>query len=243
MKDKSVQRYPMYIVNKGNPRLVGSKAANLMRVAKHFMVPEFTVISAVAQREYMRGKSLGPRFKQELKKTLRDFLNKGPVAIRSSGTSEDLPGISFAGMYATVLNIRGIDAGIEAVLNVWQSAESTRVREYCRQMNVETGDMAVIIQHQLKPEVSGIMVTQSPFSISEVLIECCPGLGDKLVAGETVPTRYRIRSGKIIEQKGSDLLSSAQLKELVAAGKRIERIFGSAQDIEWSIENGRLYIL
>jgi pyruvate,water dikinase len=222
---------------------VGSKAANLIRVAKNFKVPEFVVISAATQREYVTSKVMAPRFKQQLEKTLRDFLKKGAIAIRSSGTSEDLPGISFAGMYLTVLNIRSVDAGIRAVVDVWQSAESPRIREYCGQMNVGTGDMAVIIQHQLNPEVSGIMVTQSPFSISEVLIECCPGLGNKLVAGEIVPTRYRIRSGKVIEHKGNDLLSSAQLEEIVATGKKIERIFGSAQDIEWSIENGRLYIL
>lgn len=233
----------MYIVNKRNPQLVGSKAANLMRVAKNFRVPEFVVISTTARREYMTRKSLAPRFKQQLEKTLRYFLKKGAVAIRSSGTSEDLPGISFAGMYSTVLNIMDVDAGIEAVIDVWQSAESRRVKEYCRQMNVEIGDMSVIVQHQLKPEVSGIMVTQSPFSISEVLIECCPGLGDKLVAGKIVPARYRIRSGKVIEQKGEDLLSSAQLEELVASGKRVERIFGSAQDIEWALANGELYIL
>jgi phosphohistidine swiveling domain-containing protein len=233
----------MWIVNKGSPPVVGSKAANLTRVAKYFRVPEFVVITAAAQRKYMTGEVVAPPFKQQLEKTLRDFLKKGAVAIRSSGIAEDLPGISFAGMYSTVLNISTVEAGIEAVMNVWQSARSPRVREYCRQMNVDIGDMAVIIQHQLKPEVSGIMVTQSPFSISEVLIECCPGLGDKLVAGEIVPVRYRIRDGKVIEHKGGDLLPPDQLEELVATAKKIERIFKSAQDIEWAMENGKLYVL
>lgn len=233
----------MYIVNKGNAQLIGVKAANLVRLAKHFSVPEFVVVSTRMYREYIVDRMMSSKHKKALEKTLQGFLKKGMLAIRSSGTAEDLAGLSFAGMYSTTLNVESVGEGMDAVVKSWQSTESPRVREYCRQMNVKTGDMAVIIQHQLRPAVSGVMVTQSPFSISEVLIECCTGLGDKLMSGEVTPARYRIRGGKTIQHRGSDLLSSNQLRELVAKGKRIERIFKSPQDIEWAIEDGRLYVL
>lgn len=233
----------MYIVNKGNTQLIGVKAANLMRLAKRFSVPEFVVVSTRMYREYIVDRMMFSKHKKALERTLQGFLRRGTLAIRSSGTAEDLAGHSFAGMYSTTLNVESVGEGMEAVVKSWQSTESPRVREYCRQMNLKIGDMAVIIQHQLRPALSGVMVTQSPFSISEVLIECCTGLGDKLMSGEVTPARYRIRGGKTIQHKGGDLLSSHQLRELVAAGKRIERIFKSPQDIEWAIEDGKLFIL
>ncbi len=233
----------MYVVNKGNARLVGAKAGNLFRMRKSFEVPEFRVLSTRAYQRYMADRIMPPQMRKELEETLRAFLKKGMVAIRSSGSAEDLPGVSFAGMYSTTLNINSVDEGVQAILRTWKSARSPIVQEYCRQMNIEPGDMAVIIQHQLQPETSGVMVTQSPFSVSEVMIECCSGLGDKLVAGEVVPVRYRVRGGKIIEHKGAELLSTERLEELIVAGKKIERILKMAQDIEWAIEDGRLYIL
>jgi phosphohistidine swiveling domain-containing protein len=236
----------MYVISRrsrSNPQLVGAKAHNLFRLARRFRVPEFVVISTRAHSEYSRAGEIPVVLKQEIRKTLSDFLSMGKVAVRSSCTAEDLAGVSFAGMYTTVLNVEDVDEGLDAVVEVWQSVQSPRVEEYCRQMGMRPGHMAVIIQHQLTPQTSGVMVTQSPFSISEVLIECCEGMGDKLVSGAVTPTRYRIRNGKTIEQKGADLLPAHRLEELVAAGKKIERAMGSAQDIEWAVESGRLYIL
>jgi len=184
-----------------------------------------------------------PLLKQEVEKALTHLLRRGKVAIRSSCTAEDLVGVSFAGMYTTVLNVKDPTRGLRAVMEVWESATSPRVEEYGRQMDVPIGDMAVIVQHQLDPEWSGVMVTQSPFSVNEVLIECCEGLGDKLVSGRVTPTRYRIRNKTMVEQKGKDILSQKQISELIKAGKKIESFFKAPQDIEWAIQDKKLYIL
>ena len=49
-------------------------------------------------------------------------LGDGPyVAVRSSGTAEDLEGVSFAGQYDTYLNIKGRDALLDAVQRCWAS--------------------------------------------------------------------------------------------------------------------------
>ncbi len=236
----------MYVINnrsRSRAGLVGEKAHNLFRLGRKFRVPEFAVVSIRAYSEYVQTGEMTPRLRREIEDTLNCFLSKGRVVVRSSCTAEDLEGISFAGMYTTVLNVGELDAGLDAVVRVWRSAQSTRAVEYCRQMGLRAGQMAVIIQRQIDPEVSGVMVTQSPFSIMEVLIECCEGLGDKLVSGAVVPTRYRVRDGRIIEVTGQNLLSHDRLSDLVATGKRIERVFGSAQDIEWAVEKNRLYIL
>jgi rifampicin phosphotransferase len=41
------------------------------------------------------------------------------VAVRSSATAEDLPGLSFAGQQDTYLNVRGDDALLDAVRRCW----------------------------------------------------------------------------------------------------------------------------
>jgi phosphoenolpyruvate synthase/pyruvate phosphate dikinase len=48
-------------------------------------------------------------------------LGAPPVAVRSSATTEDLPGASFAGQQATSLNVRGANELLEAVRRCWAS--------------------------------------------------------------------------------------------------------------------------
>lgn len=236
----------MYIVSdlsKETIRTVGTKAWNLFILKKHFAVPEFVVVTTKGFEEYQKNKLMTRGLKDELKKILKEYLSKGYVAIRSSGTAEDLGDVSFAGMYTTILNVVDIDSGIDAIVRVWNSIDAERVRIYRKQLDIPPGDMAVIIQHQLKPDVSGVMVTQSPFSINEILIECCKGLGEKLVSGKITPAQYRMKETDLVIHKGDDLLTEDQLIGLVKTGKRIEKIFKSPQDVEWTIENDGLYVL
>ncbi len=226
-----------------SPRDIGRKAWNLFILKKYFSIPEYYVITTQTFKEYRKYRKFIPECEHELKKTLQYFLKKGSVAIRSSSTAEDMPGISFAGLYTTTLNITNIDDGIAAIIRTWNSVDSEPVKNYCERMNVPTGNMAVIIQHQLNPEVSGVMVTQSPFSVDEVLIECCRGLGEELVSGKITPTRYRVRDKELMEQKGDVPLSKKQLFELAKIGKKIEQILKSPQDIEWAIEHDKIYLL
>ena len=236
----------MYIITdyKGTTsEIVGRKAYNLFVLNKHFSVPEFAVAVTRGFEDYQKNRKITAKLETELKETLEYFLRKGPVAIRSSGTAEDLPGVSFAGMYNTTLNVTDVADGIKAIIRTWDSIGSERAKVYREKNNITVGQMAVIIQHQLQPEVSGVMVTQSPFSVYEVLVECCLGLGERLVSGKIDPTRYRIRGKEIAEQKGESLLSKDQLFDLVAIGKKIERLYKAPQDIEWAIEKDKIYIL
>ncbi len=235
----------MYIVDsriKASPEIVGRKAWNLFALSNHFLVPEFCVITTQAFKDYQKNKEISHECEHELRRTLEYYFNKGPIAVRSSNTAEDLSGASFAGMYITTLNITNADDGITAIIRTWQSHDSVQVKKYCEAMKIPCGAMAVIIQQQLEPEFSGVMVTQSPFSVKEVLVECCEGTGEKLVSGKITPTRYRMR-GDTIKREGKDILTEHQLVKLLSIGKKIETFFKSPQDIEWAIEKGKCYVL
>jgi len=236
----------MYVIShreEATTETVGTKAWHLFFLKKYFRVPKFVVITTRGFREYRNDKKLSSMLQKKLKTTLQDFLVNGPVAIRSSASTEDLPGFSFAGMYHTALNITDVDEGLNAIVRTWNSIDSERVKQYRKKNNIPIGEMAVIIQHQVQPDVSGVVVSQSPFSVSEVLIECCPGLGDKLVSGKITPTRYRMREGGSHLREGENLLSEKQIATIVKMSKKIAALFTSPQDIEWAIAKNKIYIL
>lgn len=235
-----------YIVDRAagsSPALVGTKAWNLFRLRKHVEIPSFVVVTTDAFLDYEKKGRPGPEVRQELNEVLLTMLRDGPVAIRSSGTSEDLPGVSFAGMYNTTLDVKNADEGIRAVIKTWQSLDSPPACDYRKKMGVTRGSMAVIIQHQINPQISGVMVTRNPLQPDQVLIECCKGLGDRLVSGKITPSRYQVREKKIILQRGRKLLEDREVLNLVQRGREIERLFKAPQDIEWAMENEEIYFL
>ena len=70
------------------------------------------------------------------------------VAVRSSGTAEDLAGASFAGLHDTYLDIRGADALIDAVKRCWASLWSGRALAYRHNKHFDDNAvrMAVVVQ-------------------------------------------------------------------------------------------------
>lgn len=65
-----------------------------------------------------------------------------PVAVRSSATAEDLPGMSAAGQHDTYLNIRGEAAVLDAVKRCWASLWSARAIGYRARYGVEPSALA-----------------------------------------------------------------------------------------------------
>ncbi|UCC12828.1 MAG: pyruvate, water dikinase, partial [candidate division WOR-3 bacterium] len=135
------------IVDKKNatPALVGMKAWNLLRLSRHFTVPDFVVVTTRAYRVYKKHRRIPTGLDRELRNTLDGFLKRGKVAVRSSGVAEDLSDASFAGMYETTLDVQTVDKGVEAIRRVWHSTDTARIRAYCREKNIAPGEMAVII--------------------------------------------------------------------------------------------------
>ncbi len=115
------------------------------------------------------------------------------VAVRSSATGEDGADASFAGMNATITNVSGDDALIDAVVRCWMSLFSPRVITY-RASRDFTGDpaMAVVVQQMVDSEKAGVAFTADPSTGAQdrVVIEGAFGLGEVVVSGEVEPDTY-----------------------------------------------------
>ncbi|MGH3288670.1 MAG: PEP/pyruvate-binding domain-containing protein [Streptosporangiaceae bacterium] len=117
--------------------------------------------------------------------------NEVPVAVRSSATVEDLPGMSAAGQHDTYLNVRGEAAVLDAVKRCWASLWSARAIGYRARRGVEPGEVniAVVVQRLVLAEAAGVMFTIDPIdgAPDQVVISANWGLGESVVAGDVTP--------------------------------------------------------
>lgn len=186
----------------------------------------------------------------------RDYqrLGNGPVAVRSSAAAEDLPGHSFAGQYETVLNISDFPSCLQAVKICWASLWTDRAFSYRQKNGIGHQDiaMAVIIQRQAAADVAGVMFTADPIrgQTDRIVIEACRGLGEALVSGRVTPDEmiFDKKNLKAIWILPADLNGPTCLDvrtgwRLAKAGRKIERVFGGPQDIEWAVVERTIYFL
>ncbi|MEE9279903.1 MAG: PEP/pyruvate-binding domain-containing protein, partial [Myxococcota bacterium] len=126
-----------------------------------------------------------------------------PVAVRSSATAEDLPGLSFAGQQDTFLNVRGEAALLDAVRRCWASLWTARAIGYREQMEIDhrAVAMGVVIQLMVPADVAGILFTANPATgeRSELLVNASFGLGEAIVGGQVTPDTY------ILDRTGLDV--------------------------------------
>jgi pyruvate,water dikinase len=117
------------------------------------------------------------------------------VAVRSSATSEDTAGTSFAGMNETFTNVIGADALIDRVVDCWASAYGQRVVAYRdRQGLDEEPAIAVVVQRMVDSERSGVLFTADPSTgdRTRVVVEAAFGLGEVVVSGAVQPDTYTV---------------------------------------------------
>jgi pyruvate,water dikinase len=188
-----------------------------------------------------------------------------PVAVRSSGESEDLDGASFAGQYDTYLWISGIEAVLAHVRKCWAGMFGPAVLTYKSAAPADAG-ICVGVQQMVPARSAGVMFTLDPVTgdRSKVVIEGAWGLGEGVVSGAVTPSRFvvdkvtgeRVRTTVAPQQQMFALdaatgatglvpvpedrreqrpLDDDHVTELVALAKRIERHKGAPMDIEWAL--------
>jgi pyruvate,water dikinase len=194
-------------------------------------------------------------------------------AVRSSATAEDLPGASFAGQQDTFLNVQGKANLLYSIKKCWASLFSDRSIVY-RTQNGFSHDqvkLAVVVQHMIFPDISGIMFTADPVTGNRkiIFIDASFGLGEALVSGLVSADLYQVKSDKVIrkqiarkeveiranksggtvrkeieeERKTVPSLSDQNALQLAGIWRLIQEHFGSPQDIEWCLAEGRIFIL
>src|SRR3712207_1633156 len=123
-------------------------------------------------------------------------LGAPPVAVRSSATTEDLPGASFAGQQATSLNVRGEDELLDAVRRCWASLWSARAIAYRERQEFrhDRAAIAVVVQRLVAAEVAGILFTANPVSGArdEIIINAALKLGEAVVGGLITPDNFTL---------------------------------------------------
>jgi len=194
------------------------------------------------------------------------------VAVRSSATAEDMADASMAGQYETVLDLQGEAAVLEAVAKCWRSIDTPRTRAYLADKQIELAQvaMAVVVQHLVPSEVAGVLFTANPRNGREdkMLIEASWGLGEAVVGALVQPdtlvvdrhsgtVKHVIIADKKIwiepgshaqrevpeHQRRVPCLDSRMVEELRLLGLSVAEYFRVPQDLEWSIHDGRLYLL
>ena len=180
-------------------------------------------------------------------------LGDGPVIVRSSGVGEDSADASFAGQLDSIPDVVGFGLARRALLRVWASQWSPRALSYQLSRRVSLLGMGVIVQRQIPSAVSGVLFTRAPGRSRRMLIEYCSGSGDTLVSGRENPGRLLVTMDgreRTIEASlegqpdAESLLTDRLIFRLARVGREIAELFGSPQDIEWTIEaDGTLWIL
>jgi phosphohistidine swiveling domain-containing protein len=135
------------------------------------------------------------------------------------------------------------------------------------------GAVGVVIQALVPAEVAGVLFTQNPLTsnASEMVINASYGLGHLVVDGSVSPDTYYIdkatgflrdrvvgdkrtrgvpaAAGGVIEievpaeMAHKEALDEHALARLSELGRRIERHFGDARDVEWALMGDALYVL
>ena len=127
------------------------------------------------------------------------------VAVRSSATAEDLPDASFAGQQETFLNVKGIEAVLLSIKQVFASLYNDRAIAYRVHHGFNHHEVALSagIQQMIRSDLatSGVMFTMDTESGFDqvVFITSSYGLGEMVVQGAVNPDEFYVHKPSLRE--------------------------------------------
>ncbi|RUO42282.1 phosphoenolpyruvate synthase [Pseudidiomarina aestuarii] len=149
-------------------------------------------------------------------------------AVRSSATAEDMPDASFAGQQETFLNVRGIDAIMEAIKHVFASLFNDRAISYRVHQGYDHRGVALSagIQRMVRSDIaaSGVLFTIDTESGFEdvVFITSSFGLGEMVVQGAVNPDEFYVHKPTLARKKPAVLRRNL-------GSKKIQMIYADSQ--------------
>ncbi len=229
--------------------------------------------AAAELRDELRRRPLPEALSSVLHEGLLPLVARGPVAVRSSSTLEDLAGAAFAGQHDTYLGVRGLSAVEERIRDCFASLWEDRAVRY----RVERGfghaaRMAVVVQEMVDAEAAGVAFCLDPVSgdLDALVVNGAWGLGETVVSGEGDVDQWRLdkATGRIVSETLGDkthrlvlsedgtrreevdaqrrtaaCLVPSELASLAQLCRKAESFFAFPQDVEWAVRGGQVLLL
>ena len=183
------------------------------------------------------------------------------VALRSSAQGEDTAGVSFAGLYTTVLDVDRDHLG-DTYKRIIAGKYSPRAISYRQRRGFRHEDieMCVGCLVMVDAQVSGVAYSRCPLDPERqtVRIIATPGRAKGVVDGTAISTTYLVTrekphrqtdvqehtSGEGVRILHGTQLPPSQVQEIAGTAMILEDHFKCPQDIEWSFDQqGTLHIL
>lgn len=171
---------------------------------------------------------------------------RGRYVVRSSANVEDQGRRSFAGQFASITGVRGVEAILEALSTVAGSGRAAHVRQYAQSAGVDPDSVrvAVIVQEMVAPVASGVAFSRDPVSGAEhVVIEAVSGEADQLLARGATPQLWIGAAGRLSRQPDDPILPEATAVEIVAMVEGISRTSREPVDVEWVWDGTGLHVV
>ncbi|MCB1058257.1 MAG: 1-acyl-sn-glycerol-3-phosphate acyltransferase, partial [Acidobacteria bacterium] len=144
---------------------------------------------------------------ERVHETVAPLVERGPVAVRSSSTQEDLAGAAFAGQHDTFLHLTTVPQVLDKLRGCYASLWEERAVRYRLEKGFDLGEasMALVIQSMVTAEVAGVAFSVHPVtgSLDQVLVNAAYGLGETVVSGEGEVDQFVVdrESGEILESR------------------------------------------
>ncbi|MBU2564631.1 hypothetical protein KKA23_03585 [Patescibacteria group bacterium] len=227
--------------------------------------------ASIKIRDLINDKSISENIKKEIEKEFNKLKSKY-VAVRSSATAEDSSIASWAGELESYLNITksNLLESVKKCWSSLFTPRAIFYR-FEKKLNNQKISVAVVVQKMIQSEVSGICFTVHPVTEdrNQMVIEAGYGLGEAIVGGMITPDTYIInkKNNTILDiniskqkmmitktRRGTEKikvstneqekqkLNNKQIIKLAEICKKIEEHYKYPQDIEWAIENNKIYI-
>lgn len=174
------------------------------------------------------------------------------LVVRSSALSEDSEQASAAGQYQTLLNVTSRLELMNAITECQRFYHQPAAAQYRNDRGLADSDgLAVLVQEQVQGVFSGVAFSRDPLrsDLNVVAIEALPGEASQVVSGQVNPEAYQVVFG---DDQASELpiqgepgdLPPALIREVARLARELEdRYHGIPQDIEWSYDGQKLWLL
>lgn len=224
-------------------QLVGSKAANLIKMCGIVSVPKGFVVTSYALKNLYNVEIQDKIYDEILK------LNCELIVIRSSHESEDAEVSSYAGLYESFVNVSVADRDkiLKLIQTVSNSGDSVSLDSYA---TLRHGEMHVVIQEMIQADLTGVLLTSVPNSGFEYMLnEYTVGDLCYLMQGEVTPAASYIRKSDVLNVKQPFTCFPAIIGEefeeplyrLACDAIKLEENFGHRLEIEWGIRDKEIF--